>query len=242
MKQNTINVNPNNTLSDLELEEIERKAAAEASAKAKKRYKQGVYAAESTLRASATDDCDWRQNLVELLRGDVCGKHYKVLGLDKNADRVAIKKAYRSKSLDIHPDKNPSKSAQTAFQAVQEAYECLSEKQCRSEYDARLEEAELVIRSWRQEKVHLLLETVKSGLLQGYLYLSIAAEHVTRVSARVWELAGRWEVLDLPAGRVGLLLGLALSTFGRRLLMLYGVATSVSRFNHELARSKGYFQ
>lgn len=40
---------------------------------------------------------------------------YSVLGLQRGADKAEIKKAYRTISLDVHPDKNPSAAAREKF-------------------------------------------------------------------------------------------------------------------------------
>lgn len=40
---------------------------------------------------------------------------YAVLGLQRGADKAEIKKAYRTISLDVHPDKNPSAEAKEKF-------------------------------------------------------------------------------------------------------------------------------
>lgn len=62
--------------------------------------------------------------------------HYSVLGLEKNATEADIKKAYRKKAQELHPDKNQgNKTAEAKFKEVQNAYEVLSDKQNRSRYD-----------------------------------------------------------------------------------------------------------
>ena len=62
--------------------------------------------------------------------------YYDVLGVGKNADAVEIKKAYRKKAVQYHPDKNPDdKKAEGQFKEVGEAFEVLSDDQKRAEYD-----------------------------------------------------------------------------------------------------------
>eukprot|EP01041_Mallomonas_annulata_P005331 gene5331-10658_t len=226
--------NPNRTVDQ---DDIERQNAAVAAAKAKRRYQEGVIAAKSTLRAAADESCDWRSHFFEIVRGEVCGKYYKILGLDKDADKLAIKKAYRSKSLDIHPDKNPSKSADEAFSVVNEAYECLVDSTCRKDYDSKLEDAEEQIQTWRREKVHTVKERATDVLTQAYLYLSMAAERYLELSSYLWDIAGKWIFADIPVGRWALLVGLLFR--GRRLLFLQAAAAGLVRFNLELARSRG---
>ena len=49
--------------------------------------------------------------------------YYEVLGVDKNADEQAIKKAYRKLAMKYHPDRNPdNKEAEEKFKEVNEAY------------------------------------------------------------------------------------------------------------------------
>ena len=62
--------------------------------------------------------------------------YYEVLGLDKNADDAAIKKAYRVLAKKYHPDVNPGdKEAEVKFKEASEAYAILSDAEKRRQYD-----------------------------------------------------------------------------------------------------------
>src|SRR4051795_12757597 len=62
--------------------------------------------------------------------------YYAALGVAKDADAAAIKKAYRSLARELHPDKNPGNTqAETRFKEVSEAYDVLSATKRRAEYD-----------------------------------------------------------------------------------------------------------
>jgi len=62
--------------------------------------------------------------------------YYEILGVDKNADENAIKKAYRKLAMKNHPDRNPDdKAAADRFREATEAYEVLSDKEKRGLYD-----------------------------------------------------------------------------------------------------------
>ena len=62
--------------------------------------------------------------------------YYEVLGVEKNADEAAIKKAYRALAKKYHPDMNPGdKDAEAKFKEASEAYAVLSDPQKRSQYD-----------------------------------------------------------------------------------------------------------
>lgn len=62
--------------------------------------------------------------------------YYAVLGLDRNADSAAIKKAYRKLAQKYHPDRNPGdKQAEDRFKEITEAYAVLSDPDKRRQYD-----------------------------------------------------------------------------------------------------------
>ncbi|MCB9516899.1 MAG: molecular chaperone DnaJ [Candidatus Krumholzibacteriia bacterium] len=62
--------------------------------------------------------------------------YYEVLGVPKDADETAIRKAYRKLAMQYHPDRNPDdKSAEDKFKEATEAYEVLKDARKRQAYD-----------------------------------------------------------------------------------------------------------
>lgn len=63
--------------------------------------------------------------------------YYEILGVDKNASKDEIKKAFRKQALKYHPDKNRDnpKEAEAKFKEANEAYEVLSDETKRAQYD-----------------------------------------------------------------------------------------------------------
>ncbi len=62
--------------------------------------------------------------------------YYEVLGISKGASASEIKKAYRKKAIEFHPDKNPdNKEAEAKFKEAAEAYEILSDADKKARYD-----------------------------------------------------------------------------------------------------------
>jgi curved DNA-binding protein len=62
--------------------------------------------------------------------------YYKILGVDKNATKDEISKAFRKLAVRYHPDKNPNdKAAEEKFKEITEAHEVLSDPEKRKKYD-----------------------------------------------------------------------------------------------------------
>ena len=62
--------------------------------------------------------------------------YYEVLGVDKNADDAALKKAYRALAKKYHPDMHPGDAeAEKKFKEASEAYAVLSDSEKRRQYD-----------------------------------------------------------------------------------------------------------
>lgn len=61
--------------------------------------------------------------------------YYEVLGLPRHASEEEIKRAFRKLAFQYHPDRNRNPEAEDKFKEINEAYQVLSNKEKRSQYD-----------------------------------------------------------------------------------------------------------
>lgn len=61
--------------------------------------------------------------------------YYKILGVNRDTSDAEIKKAYRKKARQYHPDVSKEANAEERFKEINEAYEVLGDKEKRSQYD-----------------------------------------------------------------------------------------------------------
>lgn len=61
--------------------------------------------------------------------------YYSILGVQKDATQDEIKRAYRKKALELHPDRNKDKDTEAKFKEVNEAYAVLGNPEKRQQYD-----------------------------------------------------------------------------------------------------------
>ncbi len=61
--------------------------------------------------------------------------YYKILGIERDTHIIDIRKAYRKKALELHPDKNKSPNASKDFIEINEAYSVLKHSTSKVRYD-----------------------------------------------------------------------------------------------------------
>ena len=76
--------------------------------------------------------------------------------MKKTSTKRDIKKAYRQKAKESHPDKNPSKDSTEVFRKIVEAFEVLSDDDLRREYDRTgvVKEKKGPSSSWKDENMN----------------------------------------------------------------------------------------
>ena len=61
--------------------------------------------------------------------------YYETLGIDRGANDEQIRRAFRRKAMEFHPDRNKTPGAEDKFKEINEAYQVLSDQEKRSRYD-----------------------------------------------------------------------------------------------------------
>ncbi|MCI0848682.1 MAG: molecular chaperone DnaJ [Chloroflexi bacterium] len=61
--------------------------------------------------------------------------YYDILGVGKRVGEEEIRKAFRKKAMEFHPDRNKSRDAEEIFKEINEAYQVLSDSNKRAQYD-----------------------------------------------------------------------------------------------------------
>ena len=61
--------------------------------------------------------------------------YYEVLGVSRNSSDDDLKKAFRKLAFKYHPDRNKEAGAEDKFKEINEAYQILSDKEKRAQYD-----------------------------------------------------------------------------------------------------------
>ena len=77
---------------------------------------------------------------------------YEILGIDRDADQVAIKRAYRNLAREHHPDTAASAADTDKFAEIREAYQTLSDQEMRRAYDKSLASGSLFSRKYERLK------------------------------------------------------------------------------------------
>ena len=76
-----------------------------------------------------------------------------------------IQKAYRKRSIQVHPDKNRDPRTEQAFVAVQDAHAVLSDPRLRKEYEQERQQHRLAVRQAWRERYHKLVNTTLRPML-----------------------------------------------------------------------------
>ena len=138
---------------------------------------------------------------------------YAVLGVAKNADQSAIKKAYKKLAQKYHPDRYKGDDATTKFQEVNTAYQTLSDPDKRAAYDNPAPEGYTFQTGGggggMEEQLRRMAEAMMNrstggGFNRGNRYpmanVTITLEEAFTGTTRTLTSDGKITTIDIPAG------------------------------------------
>ncbi|HTE22890.1 J domain-containing protein [Flavitalea sp.] len=96
--------------------------------------------------------------------------YYKILNVPPTAGTDEIRKAFRNLALKYHPDRNNGdRYTEAMFREVQEAYETLSDKKCREEYNYKRWYTRSLGKQFREQAITPVQIQAEAGKLANYV-------------------------------------------------------------------------
>lgn len=129
------------------------------------------------------------------------GDLYETLGVDKTADAATIKRAYRKKAMETHPDKHPELDPKI-FQSVELAHRILSDPDKRARYDSTGKTEDQP--DQRQARAMEMIAQIIEGLLQrpDAIHLDLVAEARKTLTVAKSEQQGQTKQLERQIEKV----------------------------------------
>ncbi|MCJ7636755.1 MAG: J domain-containing protein [Nitrososphaeraceae archaeon] len=129
--------------------------------------------------------------------------YYKILGITKDSNQIQIRKAFRERALEYHPDKNKnSEESKERFMEIVQAYEVLSDVKARERYD---------FNTVNEKKFQKFNWTPSADFANFYSYENLKREYnENQISGGMWDIsektnAGLWKATFILLGSLGLI-------------------------------------
>jgi len=104
------------------------------------------------------------------------GSYYQILGVAPDSDAHTIRRAYRQRARDLHPDRRPTQTADhSAFSELSQAYRTLSDPVAKKAYDTRLARENTWYEPAPQPNRPTQRLRIRLGMIAGVLLLLVAA-------------------------------------------------------------------
>lgn len=121
--------------------------------------------------------------------------YYSQLGVTRTSSPLEIKRAYKTLSLKLHPDKNPSPDASSQFEAIKQAYDVLMDMELRDVYNKFGKEG--INSSKRYSEQQFLLECGIYYVSMGMLVFFLTMGRKSNGDSRNWCFTGLIAMLVL---------------------------------------------